>query len=192
MRSIILIGGGGHCKSCIDVIELEGKYRIEGIVDRKEKISQEVLGYKIIASDENLSELAKEYKYFHITIGQIGLPGIRSKIFEQLKSLNVELPVIISPKAHVSKHSVIGEGSIIMHYALINSDAMIGKNCIINTRALIEHDSIVEDYCHIATGAIINGNSKIGKNSFIGSGAVTKQGVIIPENSFVKANSIFR
>jgi hypothetical protein len=31
MRDLILIGGGGHCKSCIDVIELETKYAIAGI-----------------------------------------------------------------------------------------------------------------------------------------------------------------
>ena len=36
MKKIILIGGGGHCKSCIDVIEQEGKYRIAGIVDMAE------------------------------------------------------------------------------------------------------------------------------------------------------------
>ena len=35
-EEIILIGGGGHCKSCIDVIEQEGKYQIAGIVDLPE------------------------------------------------------------------------------------------------------------------------------------------------------------
>ena len=36
---IILIGGGGHCKSCIDVIEQEGRFTIAGIVDMPEKSS---------------------------------------------------------------------------------------------------------------------------------------------------------
>jgi FlaA1/EpsC-like NDP-sugar epimerase len=35
MKKIILIGGGGHSKSCIDVIENENKYKIVGIVDKK-------------------------------------------------------------------------------------------------------------------------------------------------------------
>ena len=30
----ILIGGGGHCKSVIDVIEQEAKFEIAGIVDK--------------------------------------------------------------------------------------------------------------------------------------------------------------
>ena len=37
MKKIILIGGGGHCKSCIDVIEIEKKYKIEGIFEKKKK-----------------------------------------------------------------------------------------------------------------------------------------------------------
>ena len=38
MKEIILIGGGGHCKSVIDVIEQEGKFKIVGIVDKPELI----------------------------------------------------------------------------------------------------------------------------------------------------------
>ena len=37
MKNIVLIGGGGHCKSCIDVIEMEKKYKILGLVDNNIK-----------------------------------------------------------------------------------------------------------------------------------------------------------
>ncbi|MDK2821920.1 MAG: PglD N-terminal domain [Clostridia bacterium] len=36
-EKIILIGGGGYCKSVIDVIECLGTYDIVWIVDKKEK-----------------------------------------------------------------------------------------------------------------------------------------------------------
>ena len=29
----IILVGGGHCKSCIDVIEAEGRFIIKGIID---------------------------------------------------------------------------------------------------------------------------------------------------------------
>ena len=62
MKKNILIGGGGHCKSCIDVIEQEGKYRIAGIVDLPEKLHQKILGYKIIAIDDDLPRLVEVKK----------------------------------------------------------------------------------------------------------------------------------
>ena len=37
MKKIILIGAGGHAKSCIDVIELQNKYKIIGLIDNKKK-----------------------------------------------------------------------------------------------------------------------------------------------------------
>ena len=149
-EKIILIGGGGHCKSCIDVIEQEGKYRIAGIVDVSEKLHQKVLGYEIIATDDDLPRLVNEYENFLITLGQIKSPEKRIRIFQTLKDLGAKLPVIISPLAYVSKHAEIGDGTIIMHHSLINAGAKIGSNCIINSKALIEHDAIIEDHCHIA------------------------------------------
>jgi phage gp45-like len=35
---LILIGAGGHSRSCIDVIEQEGKYRIAGLVGAKDEV----------------------------------------------------------------------------------------------------------------------------------------------------------
>ena len=41
MKEILLIGGGGHCKSVIDVIEHEGEFQIIGIIETK------LMNYKI-------------------------------------------------------------------------------------------------------------------------------------------------
>ena len=180
---LILVGGGGHCKSCIDVIEQEGIFQIAGIVDVSEKLNEKILSYEIIATDDDLPELVKEYDYFLITLGQIKSPEKRIKLFETLKDLGVKLPVIISPLAYVSKHAQIAEGTIVMHYALINAGAQIGKNCIINTRALIEHDARIGDHCHIATASVINGGAKIGQGTFFGSNAVIKEYIEIGENA---------
>jgi sugar O-acyltransferase (sialic acid O-acetyltransferase NeuD family) len=189
-ENIILIGGGGHCKSCIDVIEQEGKYAIAGIIDMPVNLGNKILGYEIIGNDDDLTAISKEFNYFFITLGQIRSVEKRIKLFEKIKGLKKNIPFIISPYAYISKHSVIGEGTIIMHQALINANAVIGSNCIINTQSLIEHDAIIGDHCHISTGAIVNGGVKINNGTFLGSGAVCKENIDIPENSFIKANSI--
>jgi len=181
-KDLILIGGGGHAKACIDVIELEGSFKIAGIVDLPEKLHQEVLGYEIIATDDDLPRLAQDYNYFFIAIGQIRSPAIRIKLFDMLNGLEVNLPSIVSPQAYVSSHACIGNGTIVMHQALINAGAVIADNCIINTKALIEHDSKINDHCHIATGAIINGCAEVGTGSFVGSGTVCNQAVKIGKN----------
>jgi sugar O-acyltransferase (sialic acid O-acetyltransferase NeuD family) len=185
---ILLIGGGGHCKSVIDVIEQEDKYSITGIVDKKELIGQEVLGYKVIGSDDNLLELFNECKNALVTVGQIKSNVVRVKLFSTLKEIGYTLPTIVSPLAYVSKHSRVDEGTVIMHQAVVNVDARVGKNCIINSKALVEHDAIIEDNCHISTAAIINGGVRVKENSFVGSNATSKEYIEI--DGFTKAGSV--
>ncbi len=191
-KSLILVGGGGHCKSSIDVIEAFDTLKIKGILDLESKVGETVLGYSIIGTDEEIPVLIKENVLFLITAGDIGNPEKRIKLFTKVCSLGGLFATIISPKAYVSKYAKIGKGTIIMHHAVVNASATVGENCIINTKSLIEHDAVVGDHCHIATSATINGGVKVGSCSFIGSNAVTKQYISISPNSFFKANSLIK
>jgi sugar O-acyltransferase (sialic acid O-acetyltransferase NeuD family) len=180
-EEIVLIGGGGHCKACIDVIELGNKFKIAGIIDIKEKLHKRVLGYEIIGSDAELPEIVKHYNYFLITIGQTKDATRRLEVFEYVTKLGGNFPAIVSPLAYVSKHASIKEGTIIMNNVIINADARIGRNCIVNTGAIIEHDTIIEDYCHISTGCIVNGQCSVGKGTFLGTNSSLSNNIsIIP------------
>jgi len=192
MKEIILIGGGGHCKSVIDVIEQEGKFQIIGIVDKPELLGVKVLGYPVIGNDSDLVDLSKKYRYALVTVGQIKSSSLRVRLFKLAIKVGLTMPNIISPRAYVSKHAMIGQGTVIMHDALVNANAKIGENCIINSKALIEHDAIIEDFCHIATNTVINGAAIVRQGSFLGSGVITKQGVKVEKNSFIKAGSLVK
>ena len=192
MDEIILIGSGGHARACIDVIELSGQFKIVGFVEKNEKDNQVSLGYPIIGTDDNLLNLRKKYNYALIAIAQIKSAGTRIRLYQLLEKMNYTLPVIISPRAYVSKHAEIGEGTMIMHNAIVNANAKIGKNCIINNKALIEHDAIIGNHSHVATGAIVNGEVVVGNESFIGSGVVTKQCISIGNNSVIGAGVVVK
>jgi len=184
-EEIVLIGGGGHCKACIDVIELGGRFKIAGIIDVKEKLHQRVLGYEIIGSDIELHEIVRHYNNFLITIGQIKDVTRRLEVFEQVTKFGGKFPVIVSPLAYLSKHASIKEGTIIMHHVIINPDTVIGRNCIINTGAIIEHDTIIEDHCHISTGCIINGQCSVGQGTFLGTNSSLSNNISISPYSVI-------
>ena len=183
-EKIILIGAGGHAHSCIDVIEQEGRFEIAGLVAHKESSEKTVLGYQVY-DNEDLKSLIQQIKNAIVAVGQIKTHDIRMRIFTELKQLDAALPTIVSPRAYVSRHAHIGEGTIVMHGAIVNANARIGVNCIINSQALCEHDVIVNDHCHISTASILNGNCTVGSGSFLGSNSVVKQGTILPEKSVI-------
>lgn len=186
MASILLVGGGGHCKACIDVIEREGRFAIVGLVDLPGRVGETVLGYPIVASDTELPQFASRH-WCLVTVGQVKSCALRLRIYEVLRQHQARLPVIISPRAYVSPHATIGPGSIIMHGATVNAGARVGSNCIVNSHALVEHDSVIEDHCHIATAAVVNGGVQVGARSFVGSNAVIREYVVLGEGCFVGA-----
>jgi sugar O-acyltransferase (sialic acid O-acetyltransferase NeuD family) len=190
MKDLLLVGGGGHCRSCIEVIEAEGRYRIRGIVKPKTDDADQTLGYSLSGTDDDLPILLQETSHALVTVGQIRSPEIRIRLFELLEKLGAKFPVVASPIAYCSKHAVISSGTIIMHGVIVNAGAYIGANCVINTKALIEHDAQIADHCHISTGARINGGVSIGRGSFIGSGAIVKEGVVIGENVVISAGQV--
>ena len=192
MKKILLIGGGGHCKSCIDVIEQQGVYEIAGIIGSPSELGRKILGYRVLGTDDDLATLRNEFDYAIVTVGQIGNADLKIKLYNLLKKFNFNIPFIVSPLAYVSKHANISQGTIIMHHALVNAGASVGENCIINTKSLIEHDSIIGNHNHISTGAIINGGVVVSDECFIGSLVTTKQYVKISKKTFMKAGSVVK
>ena len=187
---LILIGGGGHCKSCIDVIEQEGKYEIVGILDLLEKKGEKILGYEVIGHDGEYEKYHQQGCEFLITVGQIKSAAIRKKIFEKLNALDVKLAVVVSPRAYISKHALIEKGSIVMHNVLVNAGVKIGANCILNSGCNIEHDTVIGEHSHVSTGVFVNGDCIIGNETFIGSNTTISSQVKVSNNVIIGAGSV--
>ena len=190
-RPLILIGGGGHCKSVIEVAESAG-YEIKGILDMPDEVEKEVLpGHKVIGTDDDIPQYVDKAE-FVITVGFIKNPTTRIKLYNKVKAAGGRLATIIASTAHVSKYAELGEGTVIMHHAFVNAGAKIGDNCIINTFVNIEHDAEVGNQCHISTGTMVNGECKIGENCFIGSQSVCANCIEIASDIIVGAGSVVR
>ncbi len=191
-ENLLLLGGGGHCRSCIEVIESTGQWRIIGIVDPNLPPGSMLYGYPVLGGDDHLAQWRDRASYALVTVGQIHTAQVRQRLFAWLTENGFSAATVISSRAYVSPRARIGAGTIVLHDALINAGSIVGENCIVNTKALIEHDCRVGAHCHIATGARVNGTVRIGAGSFIGSGAIVVNDVVLPENSFIRAGELVR
>ncbi|WP_297623628.1 acetyltransferase [uncultured Rikenella sp.] len=195
MTPLILIGGGGHCKSVIEAAESAGAWKIAGILDTPDKVGTDVLGYSVLGTDDDIPNLiaANRDCRFVITVGHIKTAGIRRRIAARVMEAKGQFATIVASTAHVSRHAVLGAGTVVLHGAMVNAGAVVGENCIINTLANIEHDTRVDDYCHISTGAMVNGDCRIAPGVFLGSQSVMLNGISInAPDSIIAAGSFVR
>lgn len=183
LKPLILVGGGGHCKSVVEAAESAG-YSILGVLDMPEEIGKEILSTKVIGTDDDIPAYVDKAE-FVITVGFIKNPAIRINLYNKIKEAGGKLATVIASTAYVSKYAEIGEGTVVLHHAIVNAGAKVGKNVILNTAANIEHDAVIGDNCHISTGTMVNGGAKIDFGTFLGSQSVVNHGITIMGGAFL-------
>ncbi len=187
MRPLILIGGGGHCKSVIEVCRQLNR-PVKGILDLPRKAGTEVSGIPVIGTDDDIRNYTDTCDFI-ITVGFIANPSTRISLYDRTLKAGGKLATIIAPSATVASDAMIGQGTVILSGACVNAGTKIGNNVIINTLSAIEHDVCVGSHSHISTGAMVNGDCHIGSATFIGSNATIINGVEIGNNIVVGAGS---
>lgn len=190
-NKLLLVGGGGHCRSVLDCVLRSGTYEAVGIVERDGAPEALVLGVPIVGHDADLPRLlADGWRFAAVTLGSVGDPSRRRALFRQLTLLGFHPPVIADPSAVISTHTDIAAGTFIGKRAVVNAGSMIGACAIVNTGAVIEHDCRIGAFCHISPGAVLCGAVQAEENTHIGAGAVVLQGVHIGRGAIIGAGSV--
>ncbi len=188
-KRLLLLGGGGHCRSVADSLLADGRYDEIGIVDYDTEAN--VADLPVVGNDEDLPSLfADGWEEAFVAVGSVGNVSLRRKLFEKIKAVGFSIPHIIDPTAAIARDAVIGEGVYIGKRAVVNAKAEVESFAIINSGAIVEHDVFIDAFTHVSPGATICGEAKIGWNTHIGAAAVVKQGVSIGSNVIIGAGSV--
>lgn len=190
-KKIILIGGGGHCKSVANTIHRLGLYEEIVVVDQAYPQLRDVLDIPVVGRDDKLPDLKKVgYHEAFITVGSIKSTKLRHQLYEIAAQLGFGIPYIVDPSAQISAYAKLETGVFIGQGTVINAEAHICKMAIVNTGAVIEHECTIGEYSHVAVGAKLCGNVSVGNDVLIGAGAVVIQGVRIGNSALIGAGSI--
>lgn len=181
MNRLIIVGAGGHGKVIADNALKNGYTNINFIDDYA---TGDCMGFPIIGTSADIDFFNDCKTDFIIGIGD---NAVRKKIAEEH---NVNWVTLIHPLANLAVNVCIGNGTVIMAGAVINTCAMIGNHCIINTGAIVEHDNVIGDYVHISPGAVIGGTVHIGNQTHIGIGAAIRNNIDVCEKCVIGAGAV--
>ena len=148
MKSLLIIGAGGHGQVVAECAEACGYEKIDFLDDNYADA---------VGGIEQLENIATNYDGVIVSIGNNEL---RRELITRIQSINVPLISLIHLRAYVSPTATVGSGSIVLPGAVIHTNANIGTGCIVSIGALIDHDAVVEDFSHINTGAIVRAGQR--------------------------------
>lgn len=190
-KKLVLLGGGGHCKSVLDTLLRSNEFSEIVICDPALPKGSPLFGFRIVGNDNMLPFLMdRGFRFAFITIASIKDTSLRRALVKKAETLGFQFPEVIDPSAVISKYAVIGNGSFIGKNVVVNADAVIGCHCILNTGSIIEHECFIGDYTHVSVGAVLCGNVHVGCDSFVGASATVKQGISIGERAIIGAGSV--
>lgn len=189
MKKVLVFGSGGHAKVILDILELDKKYEVFGIVDASYPVNSKVYGYTVLGNETCLPHVRDKIDGGIVAIGD---NYIRNKVVEKIKTIMPTFHFIcaVHPMSTIARDVIIQEGTAVMANAVINSNTRIGKHCIVNTSCSIDHDCVIDDYVTIGPGAILGGNVKVGNGSAILLGASVIHSITIGEHALVAAGAV--
>ena len=190
MSKLILIGGGGHCKSVLDAALRSGRFNEIVITDPVITAGSTILGCKVVGTDDMLPVMLREgFTQAFVTVGSIQSYAVRKKLVQLAEQIGLTFPVIADPSAVISKFANIGQGTFIGKNAVVNSGTIVGQHCIVNTGAILEHDCRIGNFCHVSVGSILCGGVTLGNGVFVGAGSTVIQMVNIASDAMIGAHS---
>lgn len=185
MKKVIIIGGGGHALSLLEMIK---DYSfIEGYTDLRPNNAMPV---KYLGTDDEVIRYYSTDRY-QVHHALVYTSEVNMKLRKRLLDLFslYESATFISDSALVSKNSDIQTGVAIFEKAVLNR-SKIGCNTIINTGAIIEHDCCIGNNVFIGPGVIVGGGVTVQDNSFIGMGTVIRDGVSVCSDVVIGMGSL--
>ena len=178
---LIIIGAGGHAKVIADMA-LKGGYDLLGFLDDT-KVGKVYGEYAVLGKTSECEKYADEASF---VIG-IGNNTLRRRIAGEYA---LRYATVIHPSAQIALGVMLGEGSVVMANAVINSAAAVGKHCIVNTAAVVEHDCCLADFVHVSPHATLCGAVAVGENTHIGAGATVIQLMKISNDAVIGAGAV--
>ena len=184
MRHLIIVGAGGHGRVALDIAEKTGNYEKISFLDDSD--IEKVNKYEVIGKTEDFVKYADSADFFVA----IGNNETRMMVQTKLENHGVSIATLIHPFSSIDPSVKIGEGSLVVAGAVINSKAKIGKGVIVNTCSSVDHDCDIGDYSHIAVGAHLAGSVIVYPGVMIGAGSVIINNVTIGCKCMIGAGAV--
>lgn len=186
MRRLGLLGASGHGKVVADAAIEAGWEEVVFFDDAWP--SRRVVGHWAI--EGNSQDLIRRCAELDGVVVSIGNCATRWAMQQELAGRAANLLTIVHPRACVSRHALLGAGTVVLAGAVVNADATLGAGVIVNTGATVDHDCVIGNAVHIAPGAHLSGNVRVGEGSWIGVGAAVRQGMEIGRYVTVGAGAV--
>lgn len=160
-NNLLILGAGEFGQFVKEIAEETCQFELIDFLDDNSKLAKDKIS--------NFNKYVNLYNYAVVAIGN---PSVRLDLINKLENVGFHIATIISPKAYVSKSSVVSKGTIIEPNATIQSNTIVGVGCIISSNSCIRHNSSLEEGCHIDCNSVVTSHSIVKSKTKVKCGGI--------------------
>ena len=180
-KKIRIFGAGVRASIVVDLISWQfiDQYFVEGYYDDRFSIgSVGPRGYPVLGNvAQGLKETYKSGTSVFIALGTKA-SAFGWEVFLALNNQSIDIVNLVSPSAHISPSSQIGQNSLVLPGVYVGCEARIGNMFCAHGGSVVEHHCKVGNNVLLGPGVAIASKVTIGHHTFVGAGSQ-----IIPEMS---------
>lgn len=189
MRTLLVIGAGGHGKAVAEAALLSGKWQRIAFVDDRWPGLRETFGWPVVADVAGLAALDIPCEG---AIAAIGNNDLREQCVNAIHGAGLQLVSIVHPRACLSASAVIGASTAIMALAMVGVDAVIAEGVIVNANATVDHDATLGAFAHLGVGAQLAGGVNIGARAWLQAGCSAGYRVVVGDGVVCAPGSVLQ
>lgn len=191
MRSLVIIGAGGHGRETLDVVEAINDHEAAPVWDvlglvasRHDEVLVGRRAVPVLGDVDVLAGLDAAY-----VIG-IGASDVRRRIDAQVAGYGREAAVLVHPRASLGSDLRLAPGVILAAGARVTTNVALGRHTHLNVNAVVSHDCVLGDYVTCSPGVLVNGTCTLEDGVFLGTGAIVTPGRRLGAGAVIGAGAV--
>ncbi len=169
-KKLLIIGAGEYSRVILEIFQLLGNAEEIGFIDDNRSLhGRSFAGIPVLGGSDLLAELIEQG--FHHFIVSVGVPKIRSLLFNRCLEAGLEPISAVHPRACVSGSAVIHPGAVVEAFSVIAVNAVVERGSFVTQNCSVSHDCVLQEFCHLAPGCHLGGSVNVGRGTLVGVGA---------------------
>lgn len=190
MRHLVIAGAGEFGRELYWTLQgsagFDEKFDIKGYIDDDPAAGKAARLQKPYLGSVSGYEIEED----DIFTCAIADPSARERVVGKLLDKGAGFLTVIHKTAIVHGTVELGTGAVVSPYSIIGDGSRIGDFFVMNGLSAVGHDCVVGDFSSIMSHCSIMGHTEIGRRVFIGGGVETVPGAKIGDGAYVGAGSV--
>lgn len=190
MRSIALLGGGGHASDVLCVVEA--------------LVRQSGVNMRVVIGDDNWADTERFAGRNVELVGSIeaaataapyvvavGYPGGRQAVHERACAAEATAAAqLVDPASSIGSTARLGQGVVVMGQVWVSAGVTLADHVHVGYCTSIGHDTMIGAFGAVMPNAAISGDVTIGRGVLVGTNATILQGLTIGDGAVIGAGAV--